>query len=294
MTAYVLWGAAAAVVMVALHAVFIAPFDLRVTRVTAPVRGLSEEFVGYTIVLLADLHYGLPTGTRIPARAVAEANRASPDLVVLLGDYGGSVAWGRRIWSRRISRALYRAAFRALPPVLARLTTRDGVIAVLGNHDYYADIGEVRSWLTSLGYHVLVNECRVIRRGKGALAFGGVDDVREGTVDPAGGCAGVPADVPRVIISHNPDVVRALDRAARADLVLAGHTHGGQVVLPWYGAPRRFCKVCGRHTARGWVPNAAAPLYVSAGVGAWVPLRVNCPPEVVVVRLRRADDQHPE
>jgi predicted MPP superfamily phosphohydrolase len=74
----------------------------------------------------------------------------------------------------------------------------------------------------------------------------------------------------------------------RADLVLAGHTHGGQVVLPGYGAPLRLASLCGRRTARGWVPNARAPLYVSAGLGTMIPLRVNCPPEIVVVRLRVA------
>jgi predicted MPP superfamily phosphohydrolase len=134
---------------------------------------------------------------------------------------------------------------------------------------------------------VLVNQCVCIERGGARLAVGGVDDFKRGEVDPYGGCAGVPAGVPRVIISHNPDGVTALAPDARVDLVLAGHTHGGQVVLPLLGAPMRHARVCGWHCASGWVPNPYAPLYVSTGVGSFLPLRFNCPPEVLAVKLRR-------
>jgi predicted MPP superfamily phosphohydrolase len=281
-----LWVGGAALLLLAIHVTVLAHFDLRVTEVVVPIDGLPDELSGYTIAVLADVHYGPPTRGRVPERAVAIANGVSPDLIVLLGDYG--LSFESAIW---LSKIFNRSMYRGLSPILRRLSARDGVLAVLGNHDYDVSADAVRSWLVSLGVDVLVNDCRIVRRGDATLAIGGVDDYKKGTIDPEGGCRDVPGDVPRIILSHNPDGVRLLDRASRVDLVLAGHTHGGQVVVPWYGAPLRFCKICGRRTARGWVPNARAPLYVSAGVGAAVPLRFNCPPEVVIVRLERRAQQ---
>lgn len=262
------------------HAVFIAPRRLRLIEVNAPIRGLSAGLEGYTIGVLADIHHASPI-TRSNARhAVEIINASRPDLVVLLGDFGISFKY-----SRALSRYCYRRMFPSLAPILRRIIARDGVLTVLGNHDYYYDGPAVADWLRSLDIRVLMNEHVMVQRGTARLAIGGVDDVKEGQVDPAGGCAGVPVEVPRIILCHNPDSVLEFAPEARIDLVLSGHTHGGQVVLPLYGAPLRFCHICGRHTACGWVPNTRAPLYVSCGTGSQVPLRFACPPEVVLVRL---------
>ena len=264
------------------HMIFVAPTRLRLTEIEAPIAGLPAALDGYTLVVLSDMHYG---GTLAPAQhiecAVRLAQQAEPDLVVLLGDYGMS----HRVL-HALSRRLYEWALPELAPALACLRARDGVVAVLGNHDHEYDPDVIVRWLTGLGVRVLVNECVCIERGGARLAIGGVDDFKWGEVDPYGGCAGVPAGVPRVIVSHNPDAVTALAPDARVDLVLAGHTHGGQIVLPLIGAPMRHARVCGWHCASGWVPNPHAPLYVSTGVGSFLPLRLNCPPEVLVVRLR--------
>jgi uncharacterized protein len=286
------FGIVAAIVLAALaalaaaallaHMIVVAPTRLRLTEIEAPIADLAAPLDGYTVVVLSDMHYG---GTLAPAqlirRAVRLAQGADPDLIVLLGDYGMS----HRVL-HALSRRLYEWALPKLAPALACLRARDGVVAVLGNHDHEYDADAIARWLTSLGVRVLVNECVCIERGGARLAVGGVDDFKQGEVDPYGGCAGVSADVPRVIISHNPDGVTALAPDARADLVLAGHTHGGQIVLPLLGAPMRHARVCGWHCASGWVPNPYAPLYVSTGVGSFLPLRLNCPPEVLMVRLR--------
>ena len=108
-----------------------------------------------------------------------------------------------------------------------------------------------------------------------------------------GGAGNRPGEAPLIVLSHNPDGVLSLCRESRARLVLSGHTHGGQVVLPLYGAPVTFTRICGRQTASGWIPNATAPLYVSRGVGAQWPIRFRCPPEVLIIRLRVGDDQQP-
>ena len=271
----------ATAVAVGLHAVFVAPRQLRLTEVDAPIEGLPRELDGYTIGVLSDIHHGSVVTWRNAARAVEMLNAARPDLAVLLGDFGVSFKY-----AYRPSRGSYRRMFGVLGRVLREIRARDGVLAVLGNHDHYYNSRAVVDWLLALGIRILENEHVVIERGAARLAVGGVGDAREGLVDPAGGLGGAPGDVPRIVLSHNPDGVMCLASDVRVDLMLSGHTHGGQVVLPLYGAPLRLARVCGRHTASGWVPNDRTALYVSRGVGAQIPLRFACPPEVVLVRLR--------
>jgi predicted MPP superfamily phosphohydrolase len=207
-------------------------------------------------------------------------------MVVLLGDYGHSY---KR--SRSASVRGYRRSMRMLTPVLRSLRARDGTLALLGNHDHYFDAAEVRRWLESLGARVLVNEHHVLRHGGAGVALVGVDDAKEGRVDIATASAGLPDELPRILLTHNPDGVFAIEPAARIALAIAGHTHGGQVVLPWYGAPATFCRICRRLTASGWVPNAHTPLFVTTGVGGMIPFRINADPEIVIAHLRRAPEQ---
>ena len=266
------------------YVTLVTPVALRRTRIDAPIAQLSPALEGYTIAVLSDLHYG---GTIAPARLLAHAallaNDSSPDLIVLLGDYALSHSH-----FHTMSRWLYEWALPRMTATLRTLRARDGVIAILGNHDYDHDATKVVAWLRSSGARVLVNECVVIERGDARLGIGGVDDWTHGRIDPAGGCASLAPDIPRVVLSHNPDGVLELARNARADLVIAGHTHGGQIVLPGFGAPARHCTVCDAHSASGWVARSPVPLYVTTGVGVVLPLRVNCPAEVLVIRLVRA------
>lgn len=273
-----------AIVIAMAHAILVAPTALRLTRIEAPIDGLAPELEGYLLAILSDLHYG---GTLAPARllsrAVRLANESAPDVIVLLGDYAVSHSH-----LPGLSRSLYRWAMPKMTGMLRALRAPDGVIAILGNHDYDDDVTRVVDWLHELGATVLVNECVTVRRGDAVLGIGGVDDFTHGEIDPDGGCATLSAAVPRVVLSHNPDGACKLSVRARVDLVIAGHTHGGQVVLPFIGAPMRHCTVCDAHSASGWVARAPVPLYITTGVGVVLPMRVNCPAEVLLVRLVRA------
>jgi predicted MPP superfamily phosphohydrolase len=266
------------------YAVVVTPVALRRTTIDVPITNLGPELHGYTIAALSDLHHG---GTfapsRLLARAVRLANDAAPDLIVLLGDYALSHSS-----LRTTSRWLYEWALPRMTDSLRELRARDGVLAILGNHDYDYDPKKVIAWLRSAGARVLVNDCVVVSRGNAQLGIGGVDDWTHGEIDPHGGCASLPRDVPRVILSHNPDGALELVFSARVDLMLAGHTHGGQIVLPWIGAPSRHCAICDASSASGWVERAPVPLYVTTGVGVLLPLRINCPAEVLIVRLVHA------
>ena len=268
---------------VALHAVFVAPRQLRITKTEAAIPGLSREFDGYTIVVLSDLHQARLPGVSHSRRAARIAQSFDPDLIALIGDFAVSLHA-----SSSASAPFYRSGMRALSPIIAGLTARDGIVAVLGNHDYYYDAAIVTEWLKSLKVKVLVNEAFIVERAGAQLAIAGVDDTDEGTVDPKAGCAAIPAEVPRVILAHNPDAVLDFSASVSVSLVLAGHTHGGQVILPLVGALVRNSRICAARHTRGWVPNGRVPLFVSAGVGSQIPLRFRCPPEVVIVRLRSA------
>ncbi len=282
----VLIGLSLVAIAVLMHAVLIAPLSLRTTTIDVPLKDLARAFDGYTLAVLSDIHHWAPHESRHLRRMVSLVNTANADLIVLLGDYGASFEH-----NRALSATTYERALPSLGVALRRLQSRDGLVAILGNHDHYYDGSRVAEWLRSLGAQVLVNDSVILRRDHAELVIGGVGDALEDRVDPRGGVDERGAHAPLIVLSHNPDGVLELSKDCGADLVLAGHTHGGQIVIPGYGAPVTFTRICGRRTARGWIPNDCAPLYVSAGIGSQWPVRFRCPPEVVVVRLRAADQQ---
>ena len=248
---------------------------------------LALSFHDYTIAALADLHHPPHGDLEWLRHAVDAVNAISPDLVVLLGDYGESFRG-----TPALSRRWYADGLAEMTADLARVRARDGVLAVLGNHDYYADATMVGEWLQRLGADPLVNRTRHIARSGGVLRVAGMDDLREGRCDPFAGCD-VDEQVPTIVLCHNPDSVFHLDSRLRVDGVLAGHTHGGQILIPGYGALVTMARACGRRSASGWVANPRATLYVTRGLGEQlpIPMRINCPPEILVLRLRSGSQQ---
>jgi uncharacterized protein len=260
----------------------------RITEYQSTVDDLGSSFDRYTIAVLSDFHHRHPfTDLRWLRHAVDTANAMCPDLVALLGDYASSFKQ-----TPVTSRRWYARALPSMTAELRRLRAPDGVVAVLGNHDYYADAKVVREWLNETGAHVLVNSARCVVRSGSTLRIAGLDDVKEGSPDPLIGCRPT-YQPPTVALSHEPDGIRQLDPRLRVDVMLAGHTHGGQIVFPWYGAPVTMSQTCGRRSAHGWVQNRRAPLLVTRGLGEQLPLpiRVGCPPEILILRLRSRHQQ---
>jgi len=268
------------------HAAIIAPWQLRIERHRVPIRDLPAAFDGIRLVQISDTHLGRFVPATFIAEVVEQAIALRPDVVLMTGDYvfGGTehidpAAAGLRPLAERLS---------GIP-----------LLAVLGNHDWYADAPRMRRALESIGVRMLDNarvyldaaSRRVSDRFEGApaLCFAGVGDFWTDRVDLAAALEGVPEDVPRVLLSHNPDVAETLVPISgrRVDLMLSGHTHGGQVNLPLIGArfaPSRY----GAKYAGGLVQGPACPVVISRGIGMSIaPVRFRVPPEIVEITLVR-------
>lgn len=244
---------------------------LETPEVPLAVRDLPPEFAGYRIALVTDLHHGPAVPTRWLSHVAERVAELAPDLVALGGDF--------------VSHA--RGDLRGLDEIVARFRAPDGTLAVLGNHDHWVDPDAVAESVERGGARLLTNQHALICRGTGALAIGGVDDFSHGAVRPDDALAGVPLHVPRVLLSHNPDLIEYLPPGLRVDVMLSGHTHNGQAHLPLIGpltAPSQF----GRRYLHGLTRVGHTWLYVSAGIGsAWVP-RWGNPPELPMIRLTTA------
>jgi uncharacterized protein len=237
---------------------------LGLTEVTLPVSGLPPELAGLKIGLLTDVHRGQWVSADDVDRGVRMLMTAKPDLVVLGGDY---VTWGERSFVSPSAEAL------------SPLSAPHGVFAILGNHD---DDHDMPAALAAHGVTVLKDARTTVSIRNCDVTLAGIRFWTRRARDIAtvvGNAAGTV-----ILLAHDP---RRLTEAVglKIPLVLSGHTHGGQVVLPVLGAvaAEKFPVVYG--TAR----QGDTTLFVSRGLGTvYVPVRVNCPPEVAILTLTPA------
>ncbi len=264
-----------ALLLLAAYARWIEPFWLRGRIVILPVADLPPELDGYRLALLSDIHQRPGESAAQARRAVRLANRLAPDVVLLGGDYVYGSA----------------AAMRTLTPALAGLRAPDGAWAVLGNHDHWTDVVAVADGLRAAGVGVLANQAAPLAGGR--LWVVGIDDAWADSADPASALASAPPGAPLVALWHEPDLVADVQQAAAQAgrwvvLQLAGHSHGGQVRLPFKGAlllPR-----LGARYDRGLYDLGGLWLYTTPGVGTTDPeVRLGCRPEVTLIVLRRAE-----
>lgn len=224
-----------------------------------------------TIAVASDLHVGAPhIGREALRRLVDRINAAQPDLILLPGDFViRGLIGGETVLPEAIAADL--AALRA--PL--------GVYATLGNHDWGFDGPRVRRALESIDIRVLENEAVALPGS--ALWLVGIGDDMTAHAQVQTAFAGVPEGAKTIAMLHDP--ANAPELPPSTLVAFAGHTHGGQVRLPFIGAlfvPGRSP----RAHAYGWIPDAPAPTWVSSGIGTSIlPIRFNCPPEFVVLRL---------
>lgn len=260
-----LFGAGAAA-LTASYSVFIERYLVQVNRYDVFVSNLPPAFVGYQIAHLTDTHLGWMTSTKFLNEVVDIANDVGADLIVGTGDF--------------VHRQPEEVG--AVWPLLKRLRARDGVCCVLGNHDHWADERESLSRLESSGFSVRHSVVPLVRNGQRLLVLGAGDHMEDrfGLNDLLQ--AARPEDC-RIVLAHNPDAADQ-PRGGRIDLMLSGHTHGGQIRIPGYGAP--ILPVHNKAYDQGLKTVGDMSLFISRGVGCVaIPARFASPPEVAVLRL---------
>jgi uncharacterized protein len=174
--------------------------------------------------------------------------------------------------------------------VLSAMRGRDGALAVLGNHDYFGDVEALTARLEARGVPVLRNASRVLVRGGDALTIAGVDDTWARRQDVARALQGRRGPV--VALAHDPSLFPELARRG-AELTLSGHTHWGQLAVPFLATRWNLSRLTYRYTA-GLYREGQAQLYVSPGLGTTgIPMRLGAPPEITVIRLRAATTTAP-
>ena len=262
----------------------IEPVWLEENDLTIPVRDLSPDLEGLTIAHLTDFH----DGPQLPAdyfhEVIDRTNRRRPDLIALTGDYihhgFGSVE--------------------ASASKLGRLQAPMGVFGVLGNHDFSVRNATgirrhrglhqaIADALRSKGIRVLRNEGLVLGEGDRRIGLAGIDDLWSRECDPQAALGHLPVDLPRILLAHNPQTAELLG-AHRSDLMLSGHTHGGQV--DWPGLGRVFLSGKSRRMAAGLHQHPSGPVYVNKGVGFGWRLRFGVRPEVAFLRLTKQKSPH--
>jgi predicted MPP superfamily phosphohydrolase len=269
-TRTVLGGAAAAAGALGAYAFLVEPRWLQLTRTRIHARGLHPSLEGFTLALLTDLHAGEGTPLSLVRRACRMAMAEEPDLVAVTGDLVADDATG----------------FSHVLDALGSLSAPHGVYAVPGNHDHIVGIGRWhRDVRQQRAVTDLTNRALVLDVGGARLCVAGVDDLSSGRPD----LGVLPPPEERdftLLLAHDPDQAEKARRVCDAvDLIVSGHTHGGQVRLPWVGAIRNPS----RHDdlyEEGLRRRPWTQVYTSRGVGTvHIPVRFLCRPEVALLTL---------
>lgn len=262
-------GCAGALGLVASYSVFIERYIVLTNTYRIPVPNLPKAFSGFRIVHLTDLHYGFLVPHGLIRSVVARANRIESDLIVCTGDY---------VHEKKAT-----GQIDAVWPLMGELDAPSGVFSVLGNHDHWADTNRSRYWLTQTGQD-LNHRTHSIKRDGSKLWVAGAGDLWEDHRSLDGLLSGIPESDCRIVLGHNPDTADT-DFSSRVDLLISGHTHGGQVNIPFVGTP--ILPVRNKTYSSGLKSSPRGTnVFISRGIGwAIYPVRFNCFPEIAVLEL---------
>ncbi len=235
-------------------------------------RTLPEAFDGFRILQLSDFHFSERPGFIDAVCGIVTGVRC--DLCLLTGDY------------RFNRQAPCRSVYAGMRRLIETISPQLGTVAILGNND----MSDFVSGFRPLGIRVLVNESTAVSQGGEEIWIAGVDDPHDFFCDSLPlAIRDVPAGAFTILLAHSPEIIPEAEQFG-VDLYLCGHTHGGQVCLPYFGQVFLNARCERRYSAGRW-RHGDMQGYTTTGIGAsTIPLRFNCPPEAVVIELRREPD----
>jgi uncharacterized protein len=248
---------------------YIEPYHVKVNRIELNLPGLDPRVDGFTILQISDVHIARWMLRGYLDRVVGMANDLDPDVIALTGDY------------------VYRdvdGLAPALADFFAHLQPRQTKVAILGNHDHWENPVLVRKLLAAGGVTDLSNQVMKFPRNGGELLLAGLDDPWEGLDDLDAVKNQIPDGVRAVLLVHEPDFAPRYAVTGKFSLQLSGHSHGGQVRIPGFGAP--LLPELGQVFSAGLYRVDGMQVYTNRGIGAVpVRLRFNCRPELTLFTL---------
>lgn len=240
-----------------------------IEKVQVKLSRLPREFDGFRIVQLSDIHHSKFTGLDHINRAIRMANELEPDMIALTGDYVSHED-------------------QYVPPVaeaMGKLRARHGVYAVMGNHDHWTNGDLVSDMMKGEGICVLNNEGFRFELDGASIWLAGVDDLLAGLTDLPAALKGAHKKEMKLLLAHNPSIIR-MAQPAGIDLMLSGHTHGGQIRLRETNESSLFPRRR-RLLSSGLHLRGNTQMYITRGIGTVVlPVRYGCPPEVSLIELK--------
>ncbi|HSG41721.1 MAG TPA: metallophosphoesterase [Anaerolineales bacterium] len=245
-----------------------------IERINLKLKRLSPAFSGIRIAQISDIHMGGWMNVERFQQVVDKVIGEDPDILLVTGDY----LLGHD-FNEDAERNL-----QELTDILTQLTGTIPTYGILGNHDYWTNAKAVRAMLRASGVIELTNSVFTLSRGNAKLHLCGVDDIWEGDVRLDSFLDQLPEDGAAILLAHEPDFADVSAATGRFDLQVSGHSHGGQVVIPFYGPP--VLPYLGEKYPIGLYKIGEMFQYTNRGVGmASLPVRINCPPEITIFTL---------
>lgn len=258
---------------------FIEPNRLVVKEVSLEVPNWNRELNGFKLAAISDIHGGSNTITEEKLQYITQQiNAQNPDIIVMLGDFVSQVHdTGTSIQNRDLKMPV-----ETIAQNLKGLQAKYGVFVVIGNHDWWYDEKDCRRAFENVGFTVLENETKSFEINNKIVTVLGIEDFwRRRKVEVKDVLDQLPSQENIIGITHNPD---SFDQTPEVlSILLAGHTHGGQVNFPFIGAPIIPAK---KEYSAGHIVKGGRNLFVTTGIGtSGLPFRFRVPPEIVVMNL---------